>query len=450
MSSSSPIRSDSATLAADHGLARACGLILFATLALALVVPGVLAAGYFSLGLIAIVWLTRQRAWRDGVLSRHERWLVWSLLIFVSVWVLSWAVHGFTDEANRAAGRIARLLPMIPVFLLLRRMQGLDGWMWRGLIAGGLIAGGYALWFVLSGQSGVHHVGQTGFRVEGTTNPIYFGGISLAFALMLVPKVIDDRETTLLRNLALLAIVLAFVANALSGSRGAWLAVPVLIVIYFFTLGVRQTPLWRFGTPLALLGLSLLALTAPMLPMHERLSETWIEIRLIGEGLGSDGAIGLRLKMWSVAWAQFLDNPWLGAGPGAYRDVLHQAAEANDWNPIMLRYRHPHNEYLSALTNAGIPGLLSFVAMLGLAGLRFARHLWTAGRDLRFMAWCGLAATVTLAVMAGSESIFERNTGVIWFALLVATTSALLTAAGRRQSSNRQSSDCPSINKFKQ
>ena len=434
MSGISPHQPVAATLVADTVLARAAGLILFATLALALVVPGMLATGYFSLALIAVIWLSVKSAWRNGILSRNERWLVWSVLVFVAVWALSWAVHGFTDEATRAAGRIGRLLPMIPIFLLLRRTRGLEEWMWWGLIAGGLIAGVYALWFVFSGQSGIHHIGETGFRVEGTTNPIYFGGISLAFALMLVPKVIDDRDAGLLRSLALSAIVLAFVANALSGSRGAWLAVPILIVIYFFTLGVRQTPVWRFGTPLVLLGLSLLALTAPMMPMHERLSETWVEIKLIGEGLDSKGTIGLRLKMWSVAWAQFLDNPWLGAGPGAYRDVLHQAATAHDWNPIMLRYRHPHNEYLSALTNAGIPGLLTFIAMLGLAALRFARHLWSAGRDLRFMAWCGLAATVTLAVMAGSESIFERNTGVTWFALLIATTSALLTTSDRRRS----------------
>jgi len=421
-----------ATIAADHSLARATGLIVFVTLALALIVPGVLAAGYFLLALIALVWLTANGAWRNGALSRLERWLVWSVLVFIAVWALSWVAHGLTDEATRAAGRIGRLLPMIPVFLLLRRVRGMEDWMWRGLIAGGLVAGTYALWFVLSGQSGIHLIGDNGFRVEGTTNPIYFGGISLAFALMLVPKVIDDRETSLLRSLALCAIVLAFVANALSGSRGAWLAVPVLIVIYFFTLGVRQSPVWRFGTPLVLLGLSLLALTAPMLPMHERLSETWIEIKLIGEGLGSAGTIGLRLKMWSVAWAQFLDNPWLGAGPGAYQDALHQAVNANDWNPLMLRYRHPHNEYLSALTNAGIPGLITFLAMFAVAIMRFTRHLWSTGRDLRFIAWCGLAATVTLAVMAGSESIFERNTGVIWFALLVALTSALLTTADRR------------------
>ena len=425
-------------LAADHGLARAAGLILFVTLAVALIVPNVLAAGYFSLALIAMVWLTANGAWRGGALSRLERLLVWSVLVFIAVWVLSWAVHGFTDEATRAAGRIARLLPMIPVFLLLRRIHGLEDWMWRGLIAGGLIAGTYALWFVLSGQSGIHHIGETGFRVEGTTNPIYFGGISLAFALMLVPKVIDDREANVLRSLALCAIVLAFVANALSGSRGAWLAVPVLIVIYFFTLGVRQAPLWRFGTPLALLGLSLLALSAPLLPMHGRLGETWMEITLIGEGLGSEGTIGVRLKMWSVAWVQFLDNPWLGAGPGAYQDALQQAVARNDWPPIMLRYRHPHNEYLSALTNAGIPGLVTFLALFAVAAVRFARHLWSGGRNLRFMAWAGLAATVTLAVMAGSESIFERNTGVIWFALLIATTSALLTAADRRPRSVEQ------------
>jgi O-antigen ligase len=419
------------TIRPGHRLTQVVALILFLTLATALVIPNVLGAGYFSLALIAMIWLTRNRAWHGGHLSQGERALVMSVLVFVGIWVLAWAVHGFTDEGTRAGGRIWRLLPLIPIFLLLRRMDGLERSLWNGLVAGGIIAGGYAIWFVASGQTGIHHIGDSGFRVEGTTNPIYFGGIALAFALMLVPRVIDDRHSPTVRTLALIAIVLAFTANALSGSRGAWLAVPILIVVFFFTLGARQSPAWRFGTSITLLVLSILALTAPMLPMHERLGETWIEVKLIGDGINSEGAIGLRLKMWSVAWTQFLENPWLGAGPGAYQDALHATATANDWHPIMLRYRHPHNEYLSALTNAGIPGLVSFMAMFAVVAVRFFRHLLAADRDQRFLAWCGLAGIVTLAVMAGSESIFERNTGVAWFALLTATLSAIFSASGK-------------------
>ena len=426
-----------------HRLTQVVGLILAATLATALIVPSVLGIGYFTLALIAIVWLTRHRAWRGGGLTRPEKALIASVLIFVGIWVLSWAVHGFTDEGTRAGGRIWRLLPLIPIFLLLRRMQGLDSALWNGLIAGSITAGIYALWFVLTDQAGIYQIGESGFRVEGTTNPIYFGGISLAFALMLVPRAIDDRQSATVRTLALIAIVLAFTANALSGSRGAWLAVPILIVVYFFTLGARQSPAWRFGTTFTLLALSLLALTAPMLPMHERLSETWIEVALINEGMDSEGAIGRRLKMWAVAWSQFVENPLLGAGPGAYEDALHNATTANDWGQVMLRYRHPHNEYLSALTNAGIPGLLSFIGLFAVIAVRFARHLLAPHRDPRFLAWCGLAGIVTLAVMAGSESIFERNSGVAWFALLAATLSALFSASSATAvPQDRSSSNC--------
>ena len=445
--SSRPI--DQPATVVNHRLTQVIGAILFVTLATALVVPHVLAAGYFSLGLIGIVWLTWNRVWRDGSLSRLERGLVWTVVIFVGIWALSWAVHGFTDEGTRAGGRIWRLLPFIPIFLLIRRTQGLDGVLWNGLIAGGLIAGGYALWFILSGQSGIHQIGESGVRVEGTTNPIYFGGIALAYALMLVPRTIDDRQPTAVRTLALIAIVLAFTANALSGSRGAWLAMPILIAIYFFTLGARQSPAWRFGTSISLIGLSVLALMAPMLPMQERLTETWLEVKLIGDGMDSEGTIGLRLQMWSVAWSQFVENPWLGAGPGAYQAALHEAALANDWHPIMLRFRHPHNEYLSALTNAGIPGLLSFIAMLAAIGMLVGRHLRAPGRDQRFLAWCGVAAVVTLAVMAGSESIFERNTGVAWFAFLTSVVSALF-AAGHQPTSARNQPSSKSSNRSAQ
>lgn len=419
-------------LPADHPLTRTVGLILFATLALAMVVPHVLGAGYFITSALAMVWLTRNSAWRNGGLDPLERAFLWSVAIFVAIWFLSWLVHGLGEAGLRAAGRTWRLLPLIPLYLLLRRMNGLESAWWNGLIAGSVIAGIYALWFVLTGQTGDYE-----FRVEGTTNPMYFGAIALAFAMMLVPRVIDERQHSAIRALALLAIVLAFTANTLSGSRGAWLAVPVLIVIYLFTLGALQRPAWRYGTPAVLLLLSLVVFTWPLLPMHGRVGETLTELNLLGQGLNSDGPLGLRLQMWSIAWSQFLESPWIGSGPGTFREALEQSVAAGIHDPALLRYRHPHNEYLSAMVNAGVVGLVAFAAMIISIAAIYLRRLRASAQTIRFLAWCGIAAISVLSVMALSESIFERNAGILWFALLTTTLAALLKSALRGDESDR-------------
>ncbi|MFW5926632.1 MAG: O-antigen ligase family protein, partial [Wenzhouxiangella sp.] len=265
-------------------------------------------------------------------------------------------------------------------------------------------------------------------RVEGPTNPIYFGGVALIYGLMLVPRVVDDDQRSGLRLLALAAIILAFVANALSGSRGAWLAVPIMVAIYPFTLGRRQRPGWRVGTPLVLLTLSLAALVLPFLPMHERVAETWLELDLIGRGMDSTGPLGLRWQMWQIAVSVIAENPLFGAGPGSFRQALEESVTAGLVDPALLRYDHPHNQYLSALCHFGLPGLAAFLYLIAATGFFAAERLRALARETRFLAWCGIVAVGILAVMGLSESIFERNAGVVWFGLLVALTAGLLGA----------------------
>jgi O-antigen ligase len=409
-------------ISANSRLGRTTGTVVLAVLATGLIVPGVLMGSYLLLALVGSVWLTRQQAWRLAPLAPAERWLILSVLLYLAVWIIAWAAHGRSPEGANELTRVLRLLPLIPVLLFLRQVEGLDRWWWSGLRLGASLAGIYALWFILSGQTG-----QFGARVEGTTNPIYFGAFALAFALMLLPRLASEDEDWPRRSLTLLAIVLALIANALSGSRGAWLAIPVLLLLHAFTLGRHQRPLIRFGLPLGLLALSAIIIGGSLLLINDRYGETLLDLDRIRRGLPSDGAIGLRLGMWQVAWQQFLEHPLLGAGPGAFREALLTAIErgllpAEDY----LEFRHPHNQYLSALVVAGVGGLLALLAVLGSALWLFVRRLGPRETRGAGLAWAGLSLVCIVLVIGLSESLFERNAGVAWFGLLTALAAALL------------------------
>lgn len=401
-------------------LTAVAGAIVATTLTLALVLPGMLAAGYLLLALIATVWLTRHRTWRGGDLAGNESLLLTAMGVFIAVWLIGCAVHGFDEESRRSATRVLRLLPAIPLFLLVRRTPALAPAFHYGLIGGALAACGYALWWVMTGQ-----VGEFEGRVEGPTNPIYFGGVVLIYALMLVPLVADQDRRPAWRALVLVAIVAAFVANALSGSRGVWLAVPLLVGIYFFTLGRQQPPLWRFGTPAVLLALSVAVLTVPFLPLHERVSETWLELDQIGQGLISNGSVGLRWQFWQIAFSVIAEHPLFGAGPGAFHEAIEQAVAAGTADPALLEYDHPHNQYLSALCHFGLPALAAFLFMIVAAVLVAADELRSADRSTRFLAWALTTVVCAMALLAVTESIFERNAGVIWLGLLAALAGGL-------------------------
>lgn len=419
-------------VAADSVLGRLTAAVLLFTLALGLVVPNALEAGVTALVLLALIWLPKPDGWRRHGLHRLEWVFLAAATAYVAAWLLAWALHGMPAEAVSTAQRVPKLLAIIPLYLYLRRVDGLENVWWNGLVAGAFIASTYALWFNLTGQ-----VGEYGPRAPGPTNPIYFGGFSMAFALMLIPRISDERQSSWARSLTGLAIVLAFVANALSGSRGAWLAIPALLAVYLFTAGAGQPIRWRLGVPLVVLAVSLLVLLNPILPMSERLDDTLADLSVIASGENANGGIGLRVQLWEIAGGLIQAEPVTGTGPGSFPIALAESVQAGQYGDGLLRYDHPHNQYLSALIEGGV-GLLAVLILLFASPILLVSPLSRRySRQCRYLAWCALAAGVVIAVIALSESLFERNDGVTWFAFLAATTTALASGSSQRASTIR-------------
>ena len=407
-------------------LDRAAAGVLFVSLALGLLLPKIAGAGLLLLALTGIVWLSMNRGWRPQSLAPLERLLLAAVLIYVLVWLAAWAWTGLDSQGRDGVGRTLRLLLVIPLLLFVRQLNRLESAWWQGLTAGAVLAGLYAWWFHLSGQVGAHD-----HRVDGPTNPIYFGGITLAFGMMLLARAHDTSLRFWARVLTVVAIVLAISASTLSGSRGAWLVLPLLLPIYLITLGAEQRPLKRYLTATALILVTVLVMLNPLVPMSERAGEAASDLARLVQGAPAEGTLGRRVVLWQVSWQLFLEHPLTGSGPGGFRHALEAAVAAGDVKPDYLAYRHPHSAYLSALNHGGLLGLLSLLLLFAYV-MRHHVRVWHTGlKESRLLGWSGLAALATLMVIALTESIFERNSGIVWFALFAAIPAGLIHARRR-------------------
>ena len=417
-----------ARIDARSPLGLASGLILLLALALGLILPKVAGAGFLLLGLISLVWLTANRAWHLRGLHASEQLLTVAATLYVGITLLAVLWHGLDPAATQTVGRVARLLLILPLFLYLRQIQNLAPFWWLGLAGGALIAGIHAWWFLLSGQ-----IGEFEARAGGATNPIYFGGIALLMAIMLLPRIASSEVPGWQRLLAAVAMFGGISASLLSGSRGAWLAALPLLLLYMLSFGARSARAWRFGLPALLLFAALALNVLPQVNMDERMADVGRELAASLSGQAAEGGVAERLQMWRIAGRLILQQPWLGPGPGAFEQALAEAVAAGQVNPQLLDYRHPHNQFLSALLYAGLPGLICLLLLFALPLRRF----WLMRRSSLIstlnLAWCGIAAVGMLAVMALSESIFERNIGVVWFSLLLAASLALVASERRRE-----------------
>jgi putative inorganic carbon (HCO3(-)) transporter len=176
----------------------------------------------------------------------------------------------------------------------------------------------------------------------------------------------------------LVALLFSGAALFLSYSRGGWLSV-------LGALGLWPIISWlgrlRRNQALAILaGLGLIIVGGISFLLSQ--GQMWLEDKL-SELLGDTGKriassfdverdvsnLG-RIHRWIVAWELFEKEPVHGIGPNAFPEEYHAHKRSSMLFGAIrktdLAYAGIHSEYLTALAEMGIPGLLLLVAMYGL------------------------------------------------------------------------------------
>ncbi|PJF27809.1 MAG: hypothetical protein CUN53_02670 [Phototrophicales bacterium] len=250
---------------------------------------------------------------------------------------------------------------------------------WRMLIFGLVVAGlANAIIGILEyfGLSGALHllINESHFRAFGTFGqPNPFGGfmglvapIALLTGLGYAARFMHQRRIANLMPALFYAASGAITATALymSFSRGAWLAFAVSVGAMAFALPRRVV----YGAAIAAAGLLLIGVLwlSGRLPQSivERISSITQETLSISDVRGVDVtpenyANVERLAHWQAAVNMATASPWLGVGFGNY-EIAYPEFRLLNWH---FPLGHAHNYYLNVLAEAGMIGLLTYLAL---------------------------------------------------------------------------------------
>jgi putative inorganic carbon (HCO3(-)) transporter len=247
----------------------------------------------------------------------------------------------------------------------------------------------------------------------------------LPLAVALVAEARLNRRTLVPPWLALVGCVifLAVVAGVLllTQSRGGWIGavVGVLALAALGGLSSKNRQVQVVGAALPLLGLVavsvLLAYLGPY-RVGEALYTTESDMSI--EEVVGEITIAGRVEVWNRALYAIQDFPFTGCGLGTFRRVVHILY------PLFLiapdtDVAHAHNIFLQTALDLGLPGLIAYLALLGIAGVtcwRCARH----GGPLVRNTALGLAAgLVGLHVygLADALALGSKPGVAFWFAL---------------------------------
>ncbi|MCR5833198.1 MAG: O-antigen ligase family protein [Selenomonadaceae bacterium] len=136
------------------------------------------------------------------------------------------------------------------------------------------------------------------------------------------------------------AIILFAMCLVMTYSRGAFLTIVVIFVVY----GIIKD--WR-----------ILILFAAVIAFIAYTDTAFIE-RIMSSFNGNDSSEGVRVGIWVSTMAMIADHPFAGIGWGAYQYVYPQYNYYIADNDIIIY--HAHNIYLNYAAEIGIVGALAF------------------------------------------------------------------------------------------
>ena len=337
---------------------------------------------------------------------------------FFSYFVVHYLVNLYHHDILREYDLPLRFLLAIPVLWLIKKYPVSAPAFWGGLALGASGAFLAIMWQLLL------------IRRTGSSAPpfIHLGNISMILGLMCFSgwrwAISRERHRFLWLGLILMGGLSGMTASVLTGTRGAWLSVPIVLVIYLLDLAYyfRWSALKVGG--LSFITLLLIAITAYQNPIIKgrydlAVNETQLFFNPTPESRhkAEDTSVGQRWLMWSNALHMIQIKPWLGWGKRGYLDYKNERILNGEVLPQIAKYTDAHNDYLDALAKRGLFGLLSLLALFLLPFVMFTKVLVSGYFEQRSFALSGIVMIIGYAISGLTCTFMTINMNVMFYSI---------------------------------
>lgn len=307
-------------------------------------------------------------------------------------------------------------LAAIGIALLLRWVRPNPAVVMAALAIGAAAAGGIALLEVELG--GIP-------RAAGHWHFIVFGNLSLLLGILPLFALRSPWLGRGYRELVLIGALGGMAASVLSGSRGGWVALPLVVLVAVLT---QCKPMWGNDRRLAwlLVAGGLLSAMAVAPTVVGRFAQAQQDLQDYSRGQ-VETSMGMRLVMWRVALDMLPAVPLQGVGRAGFHEKLVELAKQGKIIPRMTEFRHTHNELLDAYVSGGAIKLLALLLLYAMPLVYFLRKYRYAG-EFQVFALAGALTIGCMMIFGLSEVMFSHTVTNRVYPLLLAVCVGMLPA----------------------
>lgn len=199
----------------------------------------------------------------------------------------------------------------------------------------------------------------------------------------------------------------------LLSSRIQMIAIVLVLLILTASRLASQTSTKRSKTVSLVLVVFMIGMSALVIQSNDRIRNTITELREVqikpGDKLTS---AKVRIVVWEICVNEFLNRPFAGSGTASSKTIIGKSESGQQFPQLANGELGAHNQFLTDAVNHGLPGIVLLFLIL-LIPLRF-------GISVSNPLLIGVLLLV--AVSLTTESIFEREAGVMTYSMLIPLT----------------------------
>lgn len=352
--------------------------------------------------------------------------MLWGFAIFALLHITLTAYH---HEPAKDFGNVLPFVLSPLVLIAVIRHEPDPRYFWCGCATGSLLGLVIAVVQVYLLDAG---------RAYGFSNAITFGDTAVVLgtsALVGLFYRYADFQHTAQRVYLLVGGCSGFISSLLSGSKGGWLSLVMVIVLLASTATRSLSPLRRLSVALGLLAALVMFVTLmPKLPVLDRIvsayqgAKVWIQTGEITEGSAS-----IRLEAFKAGLLAGAHSPIVGLGRQGQLAVIQQAVNDGQVNEIMIEKKiiegkasyhvfSIDNDLINLFARQGLLGVIGALAVhIGLF-ISFWRYRNQTDGSINALSTLGLLLVLLYFEFGLSISVF----GVSIFRVIYATWAALL------------------------
>ncbi|QWF16635.1 O-antigen ligase family protein [Lysobacter capsici] len=203
---------------------------------------------------------------------------------------------------------------------------------------------------------------------------------------------------------------LGVAAVALSGSRGVWPGLAIVLVVGLLVSGGRARKL-SWTVLAALVVAAVAALWVAPLAQQTRMHELLSDVDRLRDG-DTASSLGARVTLLELAGTTFAEHPLTGVGVGSFEQVVMATPQCAPPTPRIgfCKLGHAHSDVPEWAATMGLPGLVAILGIYLLPLALFARRLRERpeGRS-RSTALAGLVLVLVYITCGLTQSMFAHQ-----------------------------------------